>query len=200
MTSRHRTSLARPVLFLQSTATLSTGRSKSRLSPPEVPSRSSTPACSRSQRTLLLHWSRSIQVLCGKPDPPPRGHRHRDLYIYTYDVCICVCGLYREIHWHPTSDEWGFFLAGKARATIYAATANSRSFDYHVGDVSYIEHAMSHYIENTGDEDVVLLEVLQAERFTDISLGQWMVSTQRSLPSPNLQCTSDHTYTCTHRP
>lgn len=86
-------------------------------------------------------------------------------------------GAMREIHWHPTSDEWGFFLAGKARATIYAATANSRSFDYHVGDVSYIEHAMSHYIENTGDEDVVLLEVLQAERFTDISLGQWMALT-----------------------
>jgi len=86
-------------------------------------------------------------------------------------------GAMREVHWHPTSDEWGFFLAGQARVTIYAASANSRTFDYAVGDVSYIEHGMSHFVENTGNDDVVMLEVLQADRFTDISLGQWMALT-----------------------
>lgn len=31
-------------------------------------------------------------------------------------------GAMREIHWHPTSDEWTFFLYGKARATLFEAS------------------------------------------------------------------------------
>jgi oxalate decarboxylase/phosphoglucose isomerase-like protein (cupin superfamily) len=36
----------------------------------------------------------------------------------------------REIHWHTTSDEWNFFVAGSARIGIYAAQGNARTFDY----------------------------------------------------------------------
>lgn len=32
--------------------------------------------------------------------------------------------------------------------------------------MGYFPQSNSHYIENTGDEDLVLLEVLQAEAFT----------------------------------
>lgn len=30
-------------------------------------------------------------------------------------------GAMREMHWHPTSDEWNIFLQGKARITVFAA-------------------------------------------------------------------------------
>lgn len=30
-------------------------------------------------------------------------------------------GAMREMHWHPTSDEWNIFLQGRARITVYAA-------------------------------------------------------------------------------
>jgi oxalate decarboxylase family bicupin protein len=83
-------------------------------------------------------------------------------------------GAMREMHWHPNSDEWSFFISGSARITIYAATANARTFDYTIGDVAYIPHAMSHYIENTGTDDVTVLEVLADKKFTDISVGQWL--------------------------
>jgi len=83
-------------------------------------------------------------------------------------------GAMREMHWHPNSDEWSFFISGNARMTVYAATANARTFDYTIGDVAYIPHAMSHYIENTGTDDVVVLEVLADKKFTDISVGQWL--------------------------
>ncbi|KAH0613663.1 uncharacterized protein H6S33_005549 [Morchella sextelata] len=86
-------------------------------------------------------------------------------------------GAMREIHWHPDSDEWSFFLGGHARITIYAAENNARTFDYGPGDVGYIPKSMSHYIENIGTEDVTVLEVLQAKRFTDFSLGQWLALT-----------------------
>jgi len=83
-------------------------------------------------------------------------------------------GAMREIHWHPTSDEWNFFVAGSARISIYAAVGDARTFDYHPGDCGYIPKAMSHYVENTGTDDVVFIEVLQADHFSDISVGQWL--------------------------
>lgn len=75
---------------------------------------------------------------------------------------------------HTNSDEWGFFIAGKARASIYAAPTSGVTFDFSAGDISYVPATQTHFIENTGNVDVIFLEVLQAPRFTDISVGQWL--------------------------
>jgi oxalate decarboxylase family bicupin protein len=75
-------------------------------------------------------------------------------------------GAVREIHWHTTSDEWNFFIAGSARIGIYAAENNARTFDYHAGDTGYIPKAMTHYVENVGKNDVIFIEVLQADHFS----------------------------------
>ena len=83
----------------------------------------------------------------------------------------------RELHWHLTSDEWNFFIAGTARLTVFAAAASSRTFDFMEGDVGYIPASQSHYIENIGETDVVFLEALLAPRFTDISVNQWLALT-----------------------
>ncbi|PBP25206.1 Bicupin, oxalate decarboxylase/oxidase [Diplocarpon rosae] len=66
-------------------------------------------------------------------------------------------GAMREIHWHPT-----------------AAQGNARTFDYHPGDCGYIPKSTSHYVENIGTDDVIFIEVLQADHFSDISVGQWV--------------------------
>ena len=83
-------------------------------------------------------------------------------------------GAMREIHWHLSSDEWSFFLAGSARLTVFEGPANSRTFDFRAGDVGYVPAVDSHYVENVGTEDVVYLEILQAPKYTDISVGQWL--------------------------
>lgn len=44
-------------------------------------------------------------------------------------------GAIRELHWHPNSDEWSYFLSGHARITVWAGTNNARTFDYQAGDV-----------------------------------------------------------------
>lgn len=75
----------------------------------------------------------------------------------------------REIHWHPSSDEWTFFIRGQGRATLFTAPSTATTFDYHAGDVGYFPQSDSHYIENTGDEELVFLEVLQADKFTGMS-------------------------------
>lgn len=88
-------------------------------------------------------------------------------------------GAMREMHWHTTSDEWDYFLQGSGRATIYVAPDAGRTFDFTAGDVGYISQADAHYIENTGTEDLVFLEVLQAPRFSDISVAQWLALTPK---------------------
>lgn len=75
-------------------------------------------------------------------------------------------GALREIHWHPSSDEWTFFIRGQGRATLFTAPDSATTFDYRAGDVAYFPQSNSHYIQNTGDEDLVFVEVLQAEQFT----------------------------------
>lgn len=74
-------------------------------------------------------------------------------------------GAMREIHWHPTSDEWTFFIQGKARATLFTPPQTATTFDYRAGDVAYFPKSNSHYVENVGTEDVIFLEVLLANQF-----------------------------------
>ncbi|KAJ5937500.1 hypothetical protein N7454_003842 [Penicillium verhagenii] len=92
----------------------------------------------------------------------------------------------REIHWHPTSDEWTFFIQGQGRATLFSAPDSATTFDYRAGDVGYFPQSNSHYIENTGDEVLMFLEVLQAPQFTDMALGQWIASTPRQIVTDTL--------------
>ncbi|MBE9011404.1 cupin domain-containing protein [Pseudanabaenaceae cyanobacterium LEGE 13415] len=93
----------------------------------------------------------------------------------------------REIHCHPNSDEWQYYLEGKARMTVFASSSTSRTFDFQAGDVGYVPISMPHYIENTGTTIVRFLEVFASDRFTDVSLTQWMALTPHELVAANLQ-------------
>ncbi|KAH9214649.1 RmlC-like cupin domain-containing protein [Leptodontidium sp. 2 PMI_412] len=99
-------------------------------------------------------------------------------------------GALREIHWHTTSDEWNFFISGSARIGIYAAEGNARTFNYHAGDCGYIPKDMSHYVENIGKDDVIFIEVLQADHFSDISVGQWVGLTPPQIIMDTLNLTN----------
>ncbi|KAJ5698723.1 hypothetical protein N7462_000728 [Penicillium macrosclerotiorum] len=92
----------------------------------------------------------------------------------------------REIHWHPSSDEWTFFVKGQGRATLFTAPNTANTFDYRAGDIAYFPKSNSHYIENTGDEELMFVEVLQAPEFTDMALGQWIASTPRQIVKDTL--------------
>lgn len=83
-------------------------------------------------------------------------------------------GAMREIHWHLDSDEWNFFLQGQARVTVFAGPSNARTFDFSAGDVGYIPVVDSHYVENTGTEDVIYMEILQATKYSDVSAASWL--------------------------
>jgi len=44
-----------------------------------------------------------------------------------------------------------------------------------------------HYIENTGDSDLVFLELFKSDHYEDISLAQWLAHTPHLLVDQHLQ-------------
>ena len=92
----------------------------------------------------------------------------------------------REMHWHPNTDEWQYYLSGRGRMTVFASGGKARTFDYQAGDVGYLPFAMGHYVENTGDETLRFLEMFRSSYFADISLNQWMALTPRELVKAHL--------------
>ena len=55
----------------------------------------------------------------------------------------------RELHWHPNTDEWQYYIEGRARMGVFGASGQARTFDFEENDVGYVPFAMGHYIENT---------------------------------------------------
>lgn len=92
----------------------------------------------------------------------------------------------REIHWHPDADELQYYLSGKARMTVFDAVNNARTFDYVAGDVGYVPKTLAHYIENTGDEPVRVLNVFHTGEYKDVSLNNWLALTPPDLVKGHL--------------
>jgi oxalate decarboxylase len=82
----------------------------------------------------------------------------------------------REMHWHPYSSEWQYYIKGKGRMTVAATHATARTMDFNANDVGYVPIMATHYMENTGSEDLVFLEILLGPHFVDISMNAWIAA------------------------
>jgi oxalate decarboxylase len=83
-------------------------------------------------------------------------------------------GALRELHWHPNASEWQFWIAGKGRMTIVMSGGSARTMDFNANDVGFVPRVAGHYIENTGNTDVIYLEMFKSDRFVDVSLNNWL--------------------------
>jgi oxalate decarboxylase len=80
----------------------------------------------------------------------------------------------RELHWHPNASEWQFYIAGKARMTVFMPPGRARTMDFNANDVGFIPAVAGHYIENTGNTDLVFLEMFKADQYMDFSMNNWI--------------------------
>jgi oxalate decarboxylase len=80
----------------------------------------------------------------------------------------------RELHWHPNASEWQYYIAGQGRMTVFMPTGQARTMDFEANDVGYVPAMAGHYIENTSDRDLVVLEMFKAHQFEDVSLNNWL--------------------------
>ena len=93
----------------------------------------------------------------------------------------------RELHWHPNADEWQYYISGKGRMTVVATGNRARTMDFQAGDVGYVEKTLLHYIENTGDTDLVFLEMFKSSFYQDLSLSEWLAHTPPELVMAHLR-------------
>jgi oxalate decarboxylase len=93
----------------------------------------------------------------------------------------------RELHWHPNTNEWQYYIEGQARMGVFAASGQARTFDFMAGDVGYVPFAMGHYIENTGSMSLRFLEVFKSNYYADVSLNQWLALTPPELVRAHLK-------------
>jgi oxalate decarboxylase len=78
--------------------------------------------------------------------------------------------------------------------TVFAPVGSGRTMDFKANQVGYVPPLAGHYIENTGDTDLVVLEMFKAHEFVDVSLNNWirhlppeMVTSQLGLDATSIQ-------------
>jgi len=94
-------------------------------------------------------------------------------------------GALRELHWHPHASEWQYYIAGSGRMTVFGSEGEARTMDYSANDVGFVPQVAGHYVENTGNDDLVFLALFRSSYFSEVSLDQWI----RRLP---MQITQQH--------
>jgi oxalate decarboxylase len=92
----------------------------------------------------------------------------------------------RELHWHPNADEWQYFIAGRARMTVFGSHRRARTEEFAAGDVGYVPQGYGHYIENVGTDDLEVVIVLNNGTFESISITAWLAATPGQLLATNL--------------
>ncbi len=108
------------------------------------------------------------------------------------NICAAIVtikpGGMREMHWHPNASEWQFWIRGKGRMTVFNAKEDARTTDFKANDVGYVPKMAGHYIENTGTEDLIFLEMFAVGSFEEVSLNHWLraVPAQVAMAHTNL--------------
>ena len=95
-------------------------------------------------------------------------------------------GAMRELHWHPNADEWQYYVAGAGRMTLFLNHSNARTINFAAGDVGYAPVTMPHYIENTGTDDLIFLEMFRSSTYQDVSLNNWLAAIPPELVEQHL--------------
>jgi len=92
----------------------------------------------------------------------------------------------RELHWHPNADEWQYYMSGSGRMTVFNTGGRARTMDFQAGDVGYVFKTLPHYVENTGNTDLKLLEMFKSSYYQDLALSQWLTHTPPDLVMAHL--------------
>jgi oxalate decarboxylase len=83
-------------------------------------------------------------------------------------------GALRELHWHPTADEWHYLLKGKISVTMFGSHSRHRTETLEVGDVGYIPQGFGHSLENVAAEKCRVLIGFNTGLYETIDLSQWI--------------------------
>lgn len=92
----------------------------------------------------------------------------------------------RELHWHPLSDEWQYYISGTARMGVFFGEGRHATVQFHPSDVGYVPKSIGHYVENVGKDTLRFLEVFANGEYADISLASWIANVPHELVAAHL--------------
>ncbi len=58
--------------------------------------------------------------------------------------------------------------------TVFVSPGLAHTMDFNANDVLYVPKVAAHHIENTGDTDLIFLELFAASEFMEFSLNDWI--------------------------
>jgi oxalate decarboxylase len=85
-------------------------------------------------------------------------------------------GALRELHWHPSADEWQYVFEGQVSVTLFGANGRFRTELLEKGDVAYIPQGYGHSLENVGDKKCRMLIGFNSGVYEDIDLTEWVAA------------------------
>jgi oxalate decarboxylase len=92
----------------------------------------------------------------------------------------------RELHWHPTSDEWQYVLSGKVHVTMFGSHGRYRIETLERGDVGYIPQGYGHSIENASETEATRILIgFNTGHYEAIDLSAWIAGNPRYLIENN---------------
>jgi oxalate decarboxylase len=94
-------------------------------------------------------------------------------------------GAIRELHWHPTADEWQYVIEGKVTVTLFGSHGRYRIEQLEKGDVGYIPQGYGHSIENVADGNARILIGFNTGIYATIDLSQWMAGNPAGVLATN---------------
>jgi oxalate decarboxylase len=94
-------------------------------------------------------------------------------------------GALRELHWHPTADEWQYVIEGTVSVTMFGSHGRFRTETLNKGDVGYIPQGYGHSIENVGDKPSRMLLGFNTGVYATIDLSQWIAGNPADVLATN---------------
>ncbi len=94
-------------------------------------------------------------------------------------------GALRELHWHPTADEWQYVIEGDVSVTMFGSHGRYRTETMAKGDVGYIPQGYGHSIENVGQKPCRVLIGFNTGVYETIDLSQWIAGNPTDVLATN---------------
>lgn len=95
-------------------------------------------------------------------------------------------GAMRELHWHPSADEWQYYLQGTAEMGVFLAEGQVVTEQFEAGDAGYAPMGSGHYIRNTGDVVLKVLIGFNNGHYESNDLSAWLGTNPTNVLEANL--------------
>ncbi len=94
-------------------------------------------------------------------------------------------GALRELHWHPSADEWQYVIEGDVSVTMFGSHGRYRTETLAKGDIGYIPQGYGHSIENVGPKPCRVLLGFNSGVYEAIDLSQWIAGNPTDVLATN---------------